>query len=115
MNATELLAAAQHILTYPVAGGLSPRLAAILARQALEQIVDERCAALNASTPWATMRSKLIVLRALDAAEAADGAALAWNRLSTACHVHAYEMQPSAAEVQTVCDMIASVVPQVER
>lgn len=115
MNAAELLAAAQHILTHPTEGGLSPRLAAILARQALEEIVDERCAALNASASWASMRSKLIVLRALDVSEAADDAALAWNRLSTACHVHAYEMQPSAAEIQIICRTVASVLPQVRR
>ncbi len=111
MNAAQLLAAAQRILTYSVAGGLSPRLAAILARQALEEIVDQRCAALNASASWASMRRKLIVLRALAAGGAADDAALAGNRLSTACRVHAYEMQPSAAEVQIIGGIVASVLP----
>ena len=56
------------------------------------------------------MRSKLLVLRSLDTAEAADTAALAWNRLSSACHVHAYELQPSAAEITHLCREVASLL-----
>lgn len=113
MSATELLGQAQLILTAPEAEGLSSRLAAFLARQALEEIIDQRCNGLGAGVPWATARSKLLVLRSLDSAEAADGAALAWNRLSNACHVHAYEMQPSTAEVEQLCTVVASLLPRI--
>jgi hypothetical protein len=113
MSAAELLSQAQRILTAPEAEGLSSRLAAFLARQALEEIIDQRCTDLGASAPSATARSKLLVLRSLDTAEAADLAALAWNRLSNACHVHAYEMQPSTAEIEHLCAMVVSLLPAV--
>ena len=110
MSATELLGHAQRLLTAPDSEGLSSRVAAFLARQALEEIIDQRCADLGAAAPWATARSRLLVLRSLDSAEAADGASVAWNRLSNACHVHAYELQPSVVEIQQLCIMVASLL-----
>ncbi len=111
-SAMDLLGQAQRVLQAPgSAEGLSSRVAAFLARQALETIIDQRCAALNADAPWANSRSKLVVLKSLDTAEAADRAALAWNRLSVACHVHAFEMQPSTAEVEHLCGVVASLIP----
>lgn len=59
-------------------------MAAFLARYALEQIMDQRCTELGARASWAITRSKLAVLRSLDTEEAADSAATAWNRLSSA-------------------------------
>jgi hypothetical protein len=111
MSAVELLGHAQQILTTRIAGGLSPRMAAFVGRQALEEIVADRCSALNAPAPSATMRSKLLVLRALDDSEAADRAAVAWSRLSQACHLHAYEMQPSPAEIEHLCTLVAALLP----
>jgi hypothetical protein len=111
VSAVELLGQAQRLLTASDHKGLSPRLAAFLARQALEEIVDRRCADLGASAPSATARSRLLVLRSLDVAQAADSAAMAWNRLSNACHVHAYEMQPSTSEIEHLCAMVASLLP----
>lgn len=111
MSAVELLSQAQRILATRSAGGLSPRMAAFLTRQALEEIVAQRCAALKAPAPWANMRSKLLVLRALDDCDAADRAAVAWNRLSNACHVHAYEMQPSVAEIEYLCEAVGGLLP----
>ncbi|WP_225593833.1 hypothetical protein [Mycolicibacterium fortuitum] len=112
MGAMDLLGQAQRVLRAPgSAEGLSSRVAAFLARQALETIIDQRCSALKADAPWANSRSKLVVLKSLDTAEAADRAALAWNRLSVACHVHAFEMQPSTAEVEYLCGVVASLIP----
>jgi hypothetical protein len=111
MSAVELLGQAQQILATRSTRGLSSRTAAFLARRALEEIIDQRCADLGAAAPSATTRSKLLVLRALDTAEAADHAAVAWNRLSNACHLHAYEMQPSTAEVQQLCGVVAGLLP----
>jgi len=111
MNAAELLGQARQLLASRSPGALSPRMAAFVARQALEEIVDRRCAALNAPAPSASMRSKLLVLRALDDPAVADRAAVAWNRLSNACHVHAYEMQPSVAEVEDLCRAVATLLP----
>ena len=75
MSAAELLGQAQRILATRGTGGSSSRMAAFLARRALEEIVDQRCADLDAPAPWANTRSKLLILRALDTAEAADRAA----------------------------------------
>jgi hypothetical protein len=111
MSAVELLGQPQQILATRGSGGLTSRMAAFLARRALEEIIDERCADLAAPAPSATMRSKLLILRALDTADAADRAAVAWNRLSNACHVHAYEMQPSTAEVEQLCGVVAGLMP----
>lgn len=89
------------------AAGSSARLAAFLARQALEDLVDERCRALGADVPEANMRSKLVVLRSLDTPERADAAAMAWNRLSNLCHHHAYELAPTVSEVRDLCGVVA--------
>lgn len=89
------------------AAGSSARLAAFLARQSLEDLVDERCRALGADAPSASMRSKLVILRALDTTERADAAAIAWNRLSSVCHHHAYELAPTVAEVRHLCATVA--------
>lgn len=105
-----MLGQAQQILTTRATGGLSSRMAAFLARRALEEIIEQRCAAMGAMAPYANMRSKLLILRALDEPEVADAAALAWNRLSNACHLHAYEMQPSVAEVEQLCGVVAELV-----
>lgn len=109
MKAAELLGQARRILA--TRGGHSPRLAAFLARRALEEVVEQRCADLGAAAPWATSRSKLLILRVLDTPEAADRAAVAWQRLSNACHVHAFEMQPSSAEVENMCGVVAELLP----
>lgn len=111
MSAIELLGQAQRVLNEPRRDGLSSRMAAFLARQALEQIIEQRCAEVGAPASWASMRSKLAVLRSLDTEEAADSAAIAWSRLSSACHVHAFELQPSAAEVKHLCGVVASLLP----
>ncbi len=110
MSAVILLAHAQQLLAKPRADGLAPRMAAFLARQALEEIIAARCASLGAPMPGANARSRLIVLRALDTGDAADSAARAWSGLSNACHVHAFELQPSASEVQHLCGIVMSLL-----
>ena len=110
MSAVELLGQAQRVLNEPRTDGLSSRMAAFLARQALEQLIEQRCEILGAPVAWASTRSKLVVLRSLDTEEAADSAAIASNRLSSACHVHAFELQPSMAEVNHLCGVVASLL-----
>ena len=110
MSAVELLGQAQQILATRSTGGLSSRLAAFLARQALEEIIDERCA-LSVLGAVGELSEQAVVLRALDSAEAADRAAVAWNRLSNACHLHAFEMQPSTAEIEHLCGVVAELLP----
>lgn len=109
MSDVELLTQAQHILATRNVRGSSSRTAAFLARRALEENIDNRCAALGVVAPWASTRSKLILLRALDPA-VGDRAANAWNRLSSACHVHAYELRPAVSEVSDLCHVVAEVL-----
>lgn len=112
MSAVELLGQAQRIMSTPRSDGLSSRMAAFLARQALEQIIVQRCENLGAQVAWANARSRLIVLRALDTPDAANCASRAWSALSNACHVHAFELQPSAAEIEHLCGLVASLLPE---
>jgi hypothetical protein len=80
------------------------RAAAVLARTALEQIINERLIRAGALTgalavsDEASGRVKLICLRALKD-EQARQAAWAWGALSSACHHHSYELAPSVGEV----------------
>lgn len=97
-----LLDYADQILDGTVAlGSRSTRVAALLTRGAFEQWLDEQC-------PWAataprrpTTKSKLAVLDALDGdADTGERAKRIWHALSRICHHHAYELQPSPAEVR---------------
>jgi hypothetical protein len=55
-----------------------------------EGIIEQRRVDLGAVAGWATTRNRLLILRALDTAEAADRAAFAWSRLSNESHLHAF-------------------------
>ena len=82
-------------------GSRGPRTAALLARCALEDWLDERSS--TWSTPQGlrpTTNSKLVALSALQDAELGERVKRAWHGLSRACHHHAYELQPSAAEIR---------------
>ncbi|GAA1481175.1 hypothetical protein GCM10009624_16150 [Gordonia sinesedis] len=91
--------------------GNSSRLAALLARQALEVAIDLRCAELGAECPRSTMRSRLVILRGLgrDAA-VADRCTSLWHQLSAACHQHAYQLAPTAGEVRSLCAGVAVAI-----
>lgn len=80
------------------------RASAVLARAALEQIIDVRLARLEAElggagSVAASGRVKLVCLRALGGPGAAR-AAWAWSALSSACHHHSYELAPSVGEIE---------------
>ena len=82
-------------------GARGPRTAALLARCALEEWLDEQ------STTWSspagkrpTTNSRLVVLSALQGVEVGERVKRVWHGLSRACHHHAYELQPSALEIK---------------
>ncbi|MGB3602666.1 MAG: hypothetical protein WBA38_03835 [Gordonia sp. (in: high G+C Gram-positive bacteria)] len=91
-----------------VASGNSARLAAFVARQAAEILIDDRCAELGAACPEGTMRSKSSVLKSLDAEGPGVDLVYAWNRLSECCHQHAYELAPTVNEVRGLCVAVAA-------
>jgi len=106
-----LLARARALLDSPdpAAVGSSARLAAFLTRQAVEDLIDNRCAALGGVQRIdATMKAKLAIIKSLD--RSADGAVLigAWHHLTGFCHQHAYELSPTVAEVREQCLAVES-------
>jgi hypothetical protein len=82
------------------------RMAALLARQALEQAVDVLC---GPEMRRATMRSRLLYLRVLVGPQTADRASIAWSGLSQACHQHAYELTPTRGEVDYLMGLVSTV------
>jgi hypothetical protein len=99
----------------PVPPGQQARLAAFLGRQALEDVVDSICEKEDRSLHHpVTMRSRLTVLEIVHGPEVARAAEVAWIGLSDACHHHAYELAPTAAEVSHLIDIVATLLPQQE-
>lgn len=89
-----------------VPGSQSARIAALLARQALEDTVMGLCAQ---GMSQASMRTRLSYLRVFADSHTADSAAIAWHGLSQACHHHAYELTPSRGEVSRLIDLVATL------
>ena len=104
-NAEALLERATELLDEPgAAAGNSARLAAFLARQAVEDLIDTRCAALcRVDAITGTMKARLAVLESLDTTPIGDALIGAWHRLTGFCHQHAYQLQPTVAEVREEC------------
>jgi hypothetical protein len=104
MTPTELLAAARAALadksTEATAGGW-PRMVALLTRQALENALSEFWAASPGTSGLGdcSRKSQLACLPFYLDARAAREAAYIWAVLSDACHYHAYELAPTAAEL----------------
>lgn len=111
MTVVDVLTMAEAVLdgSVSVPGGNSARAAAVLARQALEEIVDERCAAVATGLVRPSMRSRLIILTVLDGDAVGASAQTAWDGLSRACHHHSYELQPTAGEVRDLIGLVRSV------
>lgn len=108
-------ASATDLLTYAGAvldGAISmpprraTRAAAMLTRQALEDIVQAMCRSVEADLDRASMRSRLICIRILIGDEDADLAETAWIGLCRACHHHAYELTPTEAEIRHLVDVV---------
>jgi hypothetical protein len=105
-DADALLARADALLAAPdrTAVGHSARLAAFLARQAVEDLIDARCVMLCGVPAIAgTTRAKLAVLKSLDTTRAGTTLVGAWHHLTGFCHQHAYQLSPTVAEVREQC------------
>lgn len=84
--------------------GNSARLAAFLARQAVEDLIDARCAELTGvQVVVGTARAKLAVLKSLDTTRAGPVLIDAWHQLTAFCHHHAYQLSPTVPEVRAQC------------
>jgi hypothetical protein len=107
----QLLRESERILqgaTGPGSGN-SARLAAFVARQAVEALVDERLKVVDAECAGASMRTRLAILRSLDGAERTAQVEFAWNQLSACCHHDAYELAPAVNEIRTLCGKVLTL------
>lgn len=79
--------------------GVWPRASALLARHALEQLLDEFWA-LTAPPVYANARAQLIALHGYEPVRAlAAPVSAAWGGLSRGCHHHPYDLPPTRAEL----------------
>ena len=82
-------------------GPRAARTAALLAGLALEDWLNEQSACwCAASDKPPTTNSKLVVLSRNRGPDVGERARRVWHSLSRALHHHAYELQPSSAEVR---------------
>ena len=85
----------------PDTAGLWPRASALLGCRALEATVHRLWDRRALDLQGCPMRVQLICLRTyLGDADLAARTGHAWAALSRACHHHAYELAPTAAELQ---------------
>jgi hypothetical protein len=99
----------------PATAGIWPRAGALLARQALETALDDYWRQHAPGLERCSMHAQLLCLPQYlrdNANDLAERTAYAWIRLSRACHQHAYELPPTAAElagwIDTVDQFLAS-------
>lgn len=95
--------------------GLWPRAAALTARRALEESLDQLWRARAPGLEQATARAQLCCLATyLRDARLAGDVTFAWAALSGACHHHDYELTPTAAELHARFDVIDRLIARVD-
>ena len=87
------------------------RMACWLTRSALEQVVRDILVARGRTPGEANMTSLLTCLEVAyhDVPEVAERADFAWVRLSNACHQHAFELSPTAAEAAQLVEAVGEL------
>lgn len=108
----DLLTAARIAVEKPDAGldDAWPRAAALLTRQALEQVIESALSPRIPDLNGVSMRVKLACLNELTDPAAAREAAWLWARLSTACHHHPYDLAPTGAELTEWITRVAALL-----
>lgn len=119
MTPAALLAEARRLLhrTSPETRGLWPRAAALLARQALETALADYGRARNLPLEDCSARAQFLYLRETGHPKQRDLTARAyhaWTALSGACHHHAYELAPTAAELERWMGVVGEWVAATE-
>lgn len=94
-------------------GARGPRTAALLARTVLEEWLDEQSASwLSSTLGYPTARSKIVALGAIRGGSVGERTRRVWHALSRAVHHHAYELQPSAAEIRQLVGAVRELRDQ---
>lgn len=98
----KLVAAARTMLTPDrFTAGLWPRGVALLTRQALESAMDELWLRRAPEIAHASARAQLLCLRSyIRQDDLTERVTYVWGALSRACHHHAYELPPTAPELE---------------
>ena len=99
----------------PDTAGLWPRASALLGCRALEGAVQRLWERRTLDLQRCPMRVQLICLRTyLEDADLAERAGHAWSALSRACHHHAYELAPTAAELRGWLSVVEELVQKAD-
>lgn len=90
------------------AGPYSLRRACWLARAALESVIADLLTIRGVTADRASERAKLSCLEGIyiDDRALVHKAEYAWSRLSEACHQHAYQLEPTYAEVRHLVRLV---------
>jgi hypothetical protein len=114
VTAADLLADARALLDGPAsaAPGGWPRAVALLARQALEKAIEEFWQADPATSglPTCTKRTQLTCLPAYLEPGLAREVSYVWAALSNACHYHPYALAPTATELSSWIEVVATLL-----
>lgn len=94
-----------------------PLRACWLARTALEDVITELLSIKGVLADRASERARLSCLESVYAEDrtVAHRAEYAWNRLSDACHQHAYQLAPTYPEVMHLVDLVDELGRLAER
>lgn len=118
MRPSTLLAEARALVDRPAAPGLVgtwPRAAALCARRALEDALDQLWRVRAPGLERATARAQLISLATyLHDAELAGDVAFTYAVLSNACHHRDYELTPTAAELHARMAVVERLIARVD-
>lgn len=106
------LSYAEALLTgrVTVASGDTGRVAAFIARQGVESLIDDYCRQLGADCPRARTAAKLAIIKSVGDRQVALVLTYAWNHLSACCHEHSYELSPTVPEVRRLCETVMQQV-----
>lgn len=111
----QLVAVADSIVASP--GANRNRVACWIARSALEALVLRMLALRGLRAGRSTMRSQLTCLEVAvpEPPGLATNVEYTWSRLSNACHHHAYQLDPSLAEVRSLLDNVRAIQAAADR
>lgn len=90
-----------------------PRAVVLLARQALELAVHDALRRRAPGTERASARARMLCLPSYVSTTTARDAYFLWGTLSRACHQHAYELAPTAPELEDWLSGVDRVVARI--
>ena len=100
----------------PVMRGRWPRVVALLARQSLEEAIDELWAARLPAMAATSARAQLLCLpEYLGDDEVAEAAAHTWGWLSNVCHHRSFEVATTSTELDDAVGAVRQLIDEIDR